>query len=80
LWIRSGICGIISRLDLAEVLEAVASTQTAAGKTLDVYYRDTAQPVDMYASRSQVLQGVHSRLPQRCHDAVPQGNPFRLWR
>jgi hypothetical protein len=34
-WIRSGISGIISRLDLAEVLEAAASTQTAAGKTLD---------------------------------------------
>ncbi len=42
--------GIISRLDLAEVLVAAASTQAAAGKTFEVYYRDTAQPVDMYAS------------------------------
>jgi nucleoside-diphosphate-sugar epimerase len=42
--------GIISRLDLAEVLVAAASTKSANGKTFEVYYRDTAQPVDMYAS------------------------------
>ena len=42
--------GIISRLDLAEVLVAAASTNAAQGKTFEVYYKDTAQPVDMYAS------------------------------
>ncbi len=42
--------GIISRLDLAEVLVAAASSTGAGGKTFEVYYRDTAQPVDMYAS------------------------------
>jgi nucleoside-diphosphate-sugar epimerase len=42
--------GIISRLDLAEVLVAAASTDSGLGKTFEVYYRDTAQPVDMYAS------------------------------
>lgn len=42
--------GIISRLDLAEVLVASASTDNGLGKTFEVYYRDTAQPVDMYAS------------------------------
>jgi len=42
--------GIISRLDLAEVLVAAASCSASAGKTFEVYYRDTAQPVDMYAS------------------------------
>jgi hypothetical protein len=38
------------RLDLAEVLVAAASTDSGLGKTFEVYYRDTAQPVDMYAS------------------------------
>lgn len=42
--------GIISRLDLAEVLVSAAISQQASGKTFEVYYRDTAQPVDMYAS------------------------------
>jgi len=42
--------GIISRLDLAEVLVAAASSSGADGKTFEVYYKDTAQPVDMYAS------------------------------
>lgn len=42
--------GIISRLDLAEVLVAAASTSDSSGKTFEVYYKDTAQPVDMYAS------------------------------
>lgn len=42
--------GIISRSDLSEVLVAAASAKSAAGKTFEVYYSDTAQPVDMYAS------------------------------
>ncbi len=42
--------GIISRLDLAEVLVSAAISEEASGKTFEVYYRDTAQPVDMYAS------------------------------
>tara|TARA_B100000795_G_scaffold252220_1_gene221612 strand:- start:301 stop:1584 length:1284 start_codon:yes stop_codon:yes gene_type:complete len=42
--------GIISRLDLAEVLVSAAISEQASGKTFEVYYRDTAQPVDMYVS------------------------------
>ena len=38
------------RLDLAEVLVAAAGSNKANGKTFEVYYSDTAQPVDMYAS------------------------------
>jgi nucleoside-diphosphate-sugar epimerase len=42
--------GIISRADLAEVVVNAASSDAAAGKSFEVYYADTAQPVDMYAS------------------------------
>lgn len=44
--------GIISREDLAELLVAASSNEgnAAARKTFEVYYSDTAQPVDMYAS------------------------------
>jgi len=44
--------GIISRDDLAELLVAAASSDgnIAGRKTFEVYYSDTAQPVDMYAS------------------------------
>jgi len=42
--------GIISRMDLADVLVAAADTNNGAGKTFEVYYKDTAQPVDMYQS------------------------------
>ena len=42
--------GIISRADLAEVVVTAASSDAASGKTFEVYYSDTAQPVDMYAS------------------------------
>jgi len=42
--------GIISRIDLADVLVAAADTTNGAGKTFEVYYKDTAQPVDMYQS------------------------------
>jgi nucleoside-diphosphate-sugar epimerase len=42
--------GIISRIDLADVLVAAAKTNKGAQKTFEVYYKDTAQPVDMYQS------------------------------
>lgn len=42
--------GIISRMDLADVLVAAADTNNGAKKTFEVYYKDTAQPVDMYQS------------------------------
>ena len=37
-------------MDLADVLVAAADTNNGAGKTFEVYYKDTAQPVDMYQS------------------------------
>ena len=42
--------GIISRMDLADVLVAASDTNNGAKKTFEVYYKDTAQPVDMYQS------------------------------
>jgi len=42
--------GIISRADLAEVLVGAATSDAAGGKSFEVYYSDTAQPIDMYAS------------------------------
>lgn len=42
--------GIISRMDLADVLVAAADTNNGARKTFEVYYKDTAQPIDMYQS------------------------------
>jgi nucleoside-diphosphate-sugar epimerase len=42
--------GIISRIDLADVLVAAAKTNNGSQKTFEVYYKDTAQPVDMYKS------------------------------
>lgn len=42
--------GIISRMDLADVLVAAADTNNGDKKTFEVYYKDTAQPVDMYQS------------------------------
>jgi len=42
--------GIISRMDLADILVSVADTNNGAKKTFEVYYKDTAQPVDMFKS------------------------------
>jgi nucleoside-diphosphate-sugar epimerase len=42
--------GIISRLDLADILVSSALTDNGSKKTFEVYYKDTAQPVDMYKS------------------------------
>jgi len=37
-------------MDLADVLVAAADTNNGSKKTFEVYYKDTAQPVDMYKS------------------------------
>lgn len=42
--------GIISRLDLADVLVESVLTDNSDKKTFEVYYKDTAQPVDMFKS------------------------------
>jgi hypothetical protein len=42
--------GIISRLDLADILVSTSLTDNGSRKTFEVYYKDTAQPVDMYKS------------------------------
>ena len=42
--------GIISRIDLADILVSAVKTKNSARKTFEVYYKDTAQPVDMYKS------------------------------
>lgn len=42
--------GIISRIDLADILVSAAETDSSARKTFEVYYKDTAQPVDMFKS------------------------------
>jgi putative NADH-flavin reductase len=42
--------GIISRLDLADILVSSALTDNGSKKTFEVYYKDTAQPIDMYKS------------------------------
>jgi nucleoside-diphosphate-sugar epimerase len=54
--------GIISRIDLADIL-VTASTSTvynAFKKTFEVYYKDTAQPVDMYKSLKTCKELGHS--------------------
>jgi len=52
--------GIISRLDLADILVSAASTDKGAKKTFEVYYKDTAQPVDMYKSLKTCKELGHS--------------------
>lgn len=52
--------GIISRLDLADILVTAASTDNGAKKTFEVYYKDTAQPVDMYKSLKTCKELGHS--------------------
>jgi len=42
--------GIISRMDLADILVEASLSNNTNKKTFEVYYRDTAQPVDMYKS------------------------------
>ena len=42
--------GIISRMDLADILVAASESDSGSKKTFEVYYKDTAQPVDMYKS------------------------------
>ena len=52
--------GIISRLDLADILVSASSTDNGAKKTFEVYYKDTAQPVDMYKSLKTCKELGHS--------------------
>jgi spore maturation protein CgeB len=42
--------GIISREDLSDVLVESILSNDSRSKTFEVYYKDTAQPVDMYKS------------------------------
>lgn len=42
--------GIISREDLSEILIESTLSKYSGSKTFEVYYKDTAQPVDMYKS------------------------------
>ena len=42
--------GIISREDLSEILIESVLSNDSCSKTFEVYYKDTAQPVDMYKS------------------------------
>jgi len=52
--------GIISRLDLADILVSASVTDNGAKKTFEVYYKDTAQPVDMYKSLKSCKELGHS--------------------
>jgi hypothetical protein len=52
--------GIISRLDLADILVSASTTDNGAKKTFEVYYKDTAQPVDMYKSLKSCKELGHS--------------------
>lgn len=52
--------GIISRLDLADILVSASETDNSAKKTFEVYYKDTAQPVDMYKSLKTCKELGHS--------------------
>ncbi|MAT11279.1 MAG: hypothetical protein CMM02_09750 [Rhodopirellula sp.] len=42
--------GMISRIDLADILVSSCLTKNSNEKTFEVYYKDTAQPVDMFKS------------------------------
>jgi hypothetical protein len=56
--------GIISRTDLAQLLVAAAvgdaDGDEVGGKSFEVYYSDTAQPVDMYASLASCKEAGRS--------------------
>jgi len=52
--------GIISRMDLADILVSASATDNGAKKTFEVYYKDTAQPVDMYKSLKSCKELGHS--------------------
>ena len=52
--------GIISRLDLADILVSASATDNGSRKTFEVYYKDTAQPVDMYKSLKTCKELGHS--------------------
>jgi hypothetical protein len=52
--------GIISRMDLADILVSASATDNGSKKTFEVYYKDTAQPVDMYKSLKSCKELGHS--------------------
>jgi nucleoside-diphosphate-sugar epimerase len=52
--------GIISRMDLADILVSASSTDNGSRKTFEVYYKDTAQPVDMYKSLKSCKELGHT--------------------
>ena len=54
--------GIISRIDLADILVSASTSTVYNGfkKTFEVYYKDTAQPVDMYKSLKTCKELGHS--------------------
>ena len=54
--------GIISRIDLADILVSASTSSVYNGfkKTFEVYYKDTAQPVDMYKSLKTCKELGHS--------------------
>jgi nucleoside-diphosphate-sugar epimerase len=54
--------GIISRQDLADILVSASTSTKYNGfkKTFEVYYKDTAQPVDMYKSLKTCKELGHS--------------------
>ena len=54
--------GIISRIDLADILVSTSTSTVYNGfkKTFEVYYKDTAQPVDMYKSLKTCKELGHS--------------------
>jgi nucleoside-diphosphate-sugar epimerase len=70
--------GIISREDLAELLVAAAMSDGAARKTFEVYYSDTAQPVDMYASLLSCKESGRSVKECFFGEGFDEKSPVRL--
>ncbi|EKX33762.1 hypothetical protein GUITHDRAFT_120027 [Guillardia theta CCMP2712] len=70
--------GVISRLDVAEVLVASAMGDKVRDVSFECYYRDTAEPVDIYSS----LQSCRSmgKTTRECFfgDAVDNKSPLSL--
>eukprot|EP00960_Hanusia_phi_P029170 747810-Hanusia_phi.AAC.4 len=70
--------GVLSRLDAAEILVASAMGESARDVSFECYYRDTAEPVDIYTS----LQSCRSmgKTTRECFfgDAVDNKSPLSL--
>lgn len=70
--------GVISRLDLADLLIAAASSPAASGATFECYYRDTAQPVDIRASLGRCKElGKSTQVPPAFARAPDHGCSLR---